>query len=226
MTIEDRLTRLERRNRRLTLALVLIGVVAALIVTTGMDRADAVPEKVTARRFELVDENGKVQAVLGVANDSPFLNLSDKNGKLRVGLGVTMGMVPSLSLFDDNGNPRAGLMVIKDSSILNLSDANGHVRANLGTTKNGGNVLLMDENGKVRASLAGGTNPAVQLSDENGRVRAGLIVRNGGFRPGFLGPGLQLFDANGKARAGLGVNRDGPFLGLSDENGQVFRSLP
>ena len=62
-TFEERLTRLERKNRRLTLALLLTGVVAVLVVTIGMARTDPVPEKLKARGFELSDENGKMHHI-------------------------------------------------------------------------------------------------------------------------------------------------------------------
>ena len=43
MTTEERLARLERNNRRLTLALVLAAVVAGVVAAAGMARTDAVP---------------------------------------------------------------------------------------------------------------------------------------------------------------------------------------
>ncbi len=48
MTIEERLTKLERKNRMLTLALVFVVLAAVLVVTTGMGSAEAVPEEVKA----------------------------------------------------------------------------------------------------------------------------------------------------------------------------------
>jgi len=101
-TIEERLTRLERKNRRLTLAVLLTGVAAALVVTVGMARTEAVPDAVRAHSFVLLDENGKVRAMLAVAKDGPGLRLSDENGKLRASLGVTEDG-PGLHLLDENG---------------------------------------------------------------------------------------------------------------------------
>jgi hypothetical protein len=75
--------------------------------------------------------------------------------------------------------------------------------------------VLVDENGKTRAVLAGVKDgPALGLYDENGKTRAWLDV-------GEDGPGLTLYDENGKGRAMLAVGKDGPgLLGLYDENGK------
>ena len=69
MTIEERLTKLERKNRRLTLAMLFTGVAAALVVTVGMARTEAVPDVVRAHSFELLDGNDKMRAALKVTKD-------------------------------------------------------------------------------------------------------------------------------------------------------------
>jgi putative aminopeptidase FrvX len=74
--------------------------------------------------------------------------------------------------------------------------------------------ILVDADGKVRATLTGDKNgPALRLCDENGKVRAGL----GAFQDG---PWLSLFDENEKGRAVLDALKDGPTLRLFDENGK------
>jgi hypothetical protein len=55
MTIEERLTKLERKNRILTLAMLLTGAAATLVVTIGMARTDAAPDVVSAHSFQLSD---------------------------------------------------------------------------------------------------------------------------------------------------------------------------
>jgi hypothetical protein len=43
VTIEERMTKLERKNRWLTLALMFVGMVAIVAVTVGMAAPEAVP---------------------------------------------------------------------------------------------------------------------------------------------------------------------------------------
>ena len=87
MTTEERLARLERNNRWLTLALVLAGLAAMMFGPAYMQLPKAVSKKVTAGRFVLVDDNGKKRAVLEVGKDGPSLTLNDDNGKNLVRAG-------------------------------------------------------------------------------------------------------------------------------------------
>jgi N-dimethylarginine dimethylaminohydrolase len=71
MTIEEHLTKLERKNRMLTLALVFVALAAALVVATGRGPTEAVPEEIKAHKFILVDTDGRVRAGLVVVKDGP-----------------------------------------------------------------------------------------------------------------------------------------------------------
>ena len=87
VTIEERLTQLERKNRRLTLALVSVGMAAIVAVAMGREPR-GVPQEVTAHKFTLVDDNGKTRAALKVDEDGTCLSLYDQNGKTRAMLVV------------------------------------------------------------------------------------------------------------------------------------------
>ncbi len=152
MTIEERLTKLERKNRMLTLALVSISLAATLVVTIGMGPAEAVPEEVKAHRFILVDAYGKVRAGLVMAKDGPRLDLLDENSLGRVGLAVFKDG-PRLGFYDENGRARAGLAVVKDGSILELMDKNGKRRVVTGLVKDVLRLELYDGNGRVLRTL-------------------------------------------------------------------------
>jgi hypothetical protein len=148
VTIEERLTTLERLNRRLTLALVSVGTAAILAVAMGQGAPAVVPQEITAHMFTVLDNNGKIRAELGV----------DKAGA-------------GLSLGDENGKPRAVLGVLKDGPILRLLDENDKPRAVLYVGRGGPGVSLLDENGKLRAVLYVGKDGSVlSLTDANGRV--------------------------------------------------------
>jgi len=144
MTMEDydieylakRLDRLENENRRYkrvaTLLLVAVGSVFLM--------AQVQPKRVVeAEAFVLKDETGKTRAWLGMAKDGagftiqpdgkveqheatesgPILQFLDKDGKMRVLLGVKRdwaGETAYVSLLDKHGSRGSGLTVAPDGS--------------------------------------------------------------------------------------------------------------
>jgi len=132
MTIEERLTQLERKNRRLTLALVVAGLATSLAVAVGMAAPGAVSEEVKAHQFNLVDENGKTRASLGMFKGGPSLTLFDENGNRRAALAVDPLAVDkgnsSFSLFDEKGKPRVELGIVESGGggidVYNTFDKN------------------------------------------------------------------------------------------------------
>jgi hypothetical protein len=177
MTTEERLNRLERKNRRLTLALVLTGLAAGLVATAGMGPADAVPNEVKARQFTLVDADGKLRARLGPSSEGASFILCDASGKARAGFGMTK-QGPELLLTNENGKPQLKLAA-EGAPLFQLFDDGGKLRADLVVTKGGA-----------------GEGPALQLFDTYGRARAALMVSKAG--PAFL-----LLDRSGQVLRSL-----------------------
>jgi hypothetical protein len=130
MTTEERLTRLERMNRRLTLALVFMGLAATLVVAAGTGQNDAVPEVVKARSFVLVDGNGKMRALLQLDKDGPSLELCGENEKPRLRLAASKSGA-GVFLGGENGKARVGLIVNKDGPHVGLYDENGRLLRSL-----------------------------------------------------------------------------------------------
>jgi CheY-specific phosphatase CheX len=79
------------------------------MVRPGKDKAsapgnDGPADVVRAKRFELVSEDGETVAVLGaLANGSPHLVLSDKNGRMRAAVALSKNGTPRIILFDEVG---------------------------------------------------------------------------------------------------------------------------
>jgi hypothetical protein len=212
-SIEERLTRLEGKNRRLTIAMLVTGVAAALVVAVGMAGPEAVPEVVRAHKFELLDDNGKVRASLDLLRDQPTLNLLDENGKLRVALSADNGG-PSLALSDGNGRTRASLKVTENGSAFALTDENGISRLVLNVDKNGpGGLGLLDKDGKELASLwvnKGRGMPCLVLWDEDGKAQVAMSKG-----------GIVFHDKDSKPRALLGLdNEEEPVFGFSNKEGK------
>lgn len=139
MTPEDRqavftrlLQRLEAQNRRWRFGALVVAVgfmitvgAAFFIVTTTTSQV----KTVTAQKFEVVDESGKVRAVLGLGEEGrPLLSFTDMNGSNRAALFVGQGESPGLALFDANKESRVGLFLVAGGEpTLEFYDANGRV---------------------------------------------------------------------------------------------------
>jgi len=159
--------RAKRRTRWLLVALGLgLGALALVWASASTVRAE---------RFELVDGQGEVRAVLSVEDGGTSLVLTSAEGKGKVQLGA--GAYGSgLALLDENGRMGAGLSAVKGKK----------------DTINVHGLILFDENGSICASLGmTAFGPDLSLFDENGKPRAMLVVNE-------RGPGLNLFDAAGK----------------------------
>ncbi len=96
MTVEERLDRLERQNRRLKAGLASLLVAALAAGLVGFARQDSIPDVVEARAFHVVSEDGTVLVKLedtlgtgrGLAGTITTLN---GEGKTLVGLGGEAG---------------------------------------------------------------------------------------------------------------------------------------
>lgn len=133
-----RVVRLERENRKLKRVGLAVLAAAACAVLMAQAHGRRVVE---AESFVLKDSTGKTRAVLHMAKigpgvtigadgkvkqesqepveTGPALTFTDKDGKLRVILGVKRdwdGDSAELSLLDQYGNARAGLAVHQDGS--------------------------------------------------------------------------------------------------------------
>ncbi len=138
------------------------------------DGSGPVQQTVRARLFELVDEEGKVRAELGVEPDGfPSFNLLDKNGVGRVGL-TLMGGSPSLLLMDEDGALRALVRVGPEgASSVTLMGKDQKPHAMVSTEPDGSSYLAFTDADGVRraglAALADGAS-ALTFSDQAGNV--------------------------------------------------------
>ncbi len=226
MTTEERLVALERglaaagrRNKYLLIGLVVLAVGWAFTSTTRTVQAQADENIIRAEKFELVDSQGRVRAVLGlgISDNETGLTLFDENGMPRIVLAkLDSGMC--LSMFDENGTGCAELSISDaGTGLLSLSDKNGTCRASLSVLDSGPRLRLFDENGTLRTAL---NETGLSLCDENGTFRAVLFVLDS-----MMGLGLN--DENETCRARLVVSDEfGPDLYLSDENERSIWRAP
>ena len=136
MTTDERIENLEkglasaRRFNRWLLAAVGLALGVWMLAGTFGPATAAAPvggaavNEVRARRFVLVDDAGKMCALLYVDAAGPNLALFDAAGKPRAGL-VVDAAGPGLILTDAANKPRAGLTVRAAGPCLNFIDVAG-----------------------------------------------------------------------------------------------------
>lgn len=118
-SLETRVHRLERRNRYLTAAVV----VGAGLLLLGQTSSSTRVEEVSAERFVVRDSSGTARAELKVVGDQdPKLTLHDREGRVRIHLGVsgTEGGPVSLTMRDENGQVRLRLALDAGLPVLAL----------------------------------------------------------------------------------------------------------
>jgi hypothetical protein len=173
--LTQRLDRLERGNRRLRLAGVILLLALVAVGAMGQVLPKAVPKVVEAERFVVRDTRGKISATLGAGSGTttPALSLADQNGKLRAGLAVLSDGAVGLVLADKDGNLRASIGLAADaSSQVILYNKEGRGGAGLIVRADGAGLTLDDKDGERRVML--GLNaygfPSLHLSDKDGKV--------------------------------------------------------
>jgi len=221
----------------------------AFVKVTADEEAGPVAagDALQAKKFELVDDAGKVRARLSMAEGSPTLILfddkglnraqfalgdngqpaiilTDANDVTRVELGVNAENRPSLLFADAKGNIRTYLDVDdKDRPTISLSDADEHTRAMLRLdTDNTPSLEYYDDQQQMRSAywLLADQTPSLSLYDPAGKLR------------GLLGMSkdndcnLNFTNAEENVRARLGVDAKGvPQLMMADTAGTVRTRL-
>jgi hypothetical protein len=119
LSLEERIARLERDNRRLRLAtgffcIVLAGVAVASMALAQTDPRRQ-PDKIVARELELRDAKGRVFLRLGEdAGGNSGLALYDAKRNVLGRFGVKESGETAVDIFDRWGNARAGMAVSGD----------------------------------------------------------------------------------------------------------------
>jgi hypothetical protein len=118
MTIEQRLDRLENQNRRLKWVLTTIVGLAVTACVAGLkyeqdeqtpvERPGAAATVVQAGRFEVVDSNGRVVAVMGMNRDRTggVVFTNNRHGALVAQMGAADDERGVVWTYDRDGHPR------------------------------------------------------------------------------------------------------------------------
>lgn len=176
-----RVERLERQNRWLTSALLIVAVGAALLVTLAAVAPPSIQDVVKAKSFAVVDDEGNVRAELGFSADgSHGLVLRDADGSERATLAVsTKGSAQGLSLRDPEGKTRALLAVSPDGfagvRLFGAADAKSFAGITVSPHGTGLGLAYLDAEGKQRVGLSilgvpPDQSPSLELYDADGKT--------------------------------------------------------
>jgi hypothetical protein len=225
MAIEERLARLERKNRRLTAALLSVGIAAVVAVGMGQGSAPVVPQEIRAHKFTLVGNNGELRASLMMLKDGPGLFLYDTNGGERAGLWLDKEDDPAFTLSDEKRQPRTKLSVDKLGPHVQLNNQHGQPQVSLLLLRNGPIMVLLDGNGRVLRSLSPLSRelPRVETNEDRQQLPRGTQ---------YVPPGVRNRATPAPAVPDVIESRiDGDFEGWEGDtvvkltNGQIWRQI-
>ena len=160
MTIEERIERLERTNRRYRLMFTLLGVVAICAVGISATQDDGIPDVIQAKAFEVVDDEGKRLAKLYDNQGNGILETFNDKGRQIVMLGVSVNRAGFVSIFNDKGKQLVRLGTREGYGGIITYNGKGNTIVELGSVLDGkSTITVSDDKGKRMIMLA---------SDENG----------------------------------------------------------
>lgn len=128
--LTDRLGRLERNNRLLRYALIVLALLTGYVSMDKLFPEGVIVQKtmLESKELKLLDSDGNPRLFLRMYSRVPVLQLVDSNGKPRLSLGLRFDDTPFIDLSDRRGSTRATLeMTADDSPALRLFDENGEV---------------------------------------------------------------------------------------------------
>jgi hypothetical protein len=159
--LEERVTRLERANRRLTVVslLALGSLVVACQGGPGSTRREpAMVESIKTSKLQLVDTAGNLRGTLSADKEGGLLVLNDAKGAARVSLSAGTARW-GVELFGDppagaTGDPPtlAALTADPKRASLDFSDSGNQIRASMGFFEKAGILAFRDETGNVTYS--------------------------------------------------------------------------
>lgn len=192
--LAERVTRLERENRRLKRMAMGAGLIIAVVFVAGQAAPERVPKEIRAETFRLVDEEGKTRGSWTQDEDGQELSLRGPDLMGGITLRVSHDKDMSFQFHDKKGHTRAALGLSEDKSketaYLILRGRNEKGEIMLGASRVGKShavsITFLDTAGRVRGSLGtselpNGGHCNLFLADEKQkqRIRIGYDEENG-----------------------------------------------
>lgn len=144
MSIEDRIARLERQNRRLQCMVAMLVLMLTAGLVLGLAAPEEVPDVVEAKTFRVVDDDGTVLAALfGRGGIGQLTTFSDEKPLFH--LSKSLGGHGMLSTYDAKGRDIVVLGATDngEGTIRTVDPATGHAMVRLTSAIDGGGMILV-----------------------------------------------------------------------------------
>lgn len=183
MTLEERLARLERQNRRMKCGLALLLVVGVAAGLLGFSSQDAVPDVVKARAFHVVGKDGKLLVKLedvGTGADvAGTVTTLNSKGQELVELTATLDGNGMVITRNGKGNELVELRTAADGEgMVRILNGKGQAIVRLGVIAGGaGSVTTLNGKGRelVDLTMSKDGRGAVAIYDPSG-IRGARIL--------------------------------------------------
>jgi len=158
MPFEEQLRRMERRYSRLKAAFVVATLFPWALFLLGQTKPQtAGPESrdvVRAKRFELVDDDGRVLAKISPSSDGAgAISTRDRNGAELIRLGATEGGKGTIATYDGDGKVLSRLAHSSEGGTFELYNRNEARILFLGPYHDGGSICVHDQGGTPMISI-------------------------------------------------------------------------
>jgi hypothetical protein len=166
---------------------------------------------VTATQVNVVDQDGRLRAVLAGQDERRMASLSfyDTAGQVRGIIGIDEDEMPLVKLFNQAGQSRLSALVQGDNGLVITGDEDAHsgVFGTVGSSP----LLSFLKAGRNRLGLqlAEDGSPSLRLFDGDGRQSIGMTVDPSR-------SSLVTFHDQGQLRAAFGVQEQTALLNLAD----------
>lgn len=201
MKIEDRVTRLERANRRWRL--VAVSLMASIVTGGLLAMRPADPDEITLRKVVIVDAEGRQRVVLSGSG----LIFADEDERPRIVMATLDNGAAAIQHFDSGGRRRIATGTFPDggASVLQM-DTERRVRLESGTYPSGdARISQFDAAGLPRLTAVTGAEGAatVEHLDSDGMPRISVGTTAKGLAE------VRLVDQSGEDRLVDRVEADG-----------------
>jgi len=179
MTIDERIEKIEKQNRRLKSYMVFFIIILLAFPLMGAKAGlnNGHFRQITVEKIAIVNGAGQELMLIGSQQDKTGIRILNKAGKRVLSIGATTDDRGSgILIADKEGRPRFGLGMDMGLPSFAMVDENGKKIMAMGGNKKGYGLVIMDEKEVERAGIGYDQgNAGIMLYDDKGQYVRGII---------------------------------------------------
>jgi hypothetical protein len=183
-TLNERIGKIEKQNRRLKnyMVLLVLSILALAVMGAKAGPSDGHFRQVITERISIVDGAGQEVILIGSSEKGTGIRILNTAGKRVLGIGIAADEEGSgILIADKEGRPRIGLGMDNGLPSVAMVDENGKKIMAMGGDEKGYGFVIMDENEVERAGLGfKDGNTGVMIFDDNGKYVRGMVRQKDG----------------------------------------------